>query len=57
MDENEVNKENLLDISNPYQTYIKGTPKKHLKSVVKNYKLTKHINKGKGKAFIIENNM
>ena len=57
MDENEVNKENLLDISNPYQTYTKGAPKKCLKSAVENHKLTKHINKSKDKAFIMENNI
>ena len=57
MDENKVNKENLLDISNLYQICTKGTPKKYLKSAIENYKLTKHINKSKDKAFIMKNNM
>ena len=57
MNKNEVNKENLLNISNSYQTRIKNALKKCLKSAVENHKPTKHINKGKGKAFIIENNL
>ncbi|CAB4420628.1 unnamed protein product [Rhizophagus irregularis] len=35
--ENESNKENLLNISNPYKTRTKGTPKKkHIKSTLEN---------------------
>lgn len=28
-------KENLPNISNPYQTFTKGTPKKYIKNVLK----------------------
>jgi len=47
---NESNKENLPDISNPYQTRTKGAPKKRMKSALEKGK-TIYTNKGKGKAF------
>ncbi len=33
--DNESNKENLPNISNPYQTHVKGAPKKFIKSTLK----------------------
>jgi len=42
-------KKNLLNINNPYKIYTKGTPKKHMKSAVKDV-TSKYINKkGKGR--------
>ncbi|CAG8719881.1 7905_t:CDS:2, partial [Racocetra fulgida] len=43
---NKPDKENLPNISNPYLTHTKGTPKKHIKSAFEN-SISKYQSKGK----------